>query len=263
MPTASNPPVVQPGFDSRIYTLTYPLGSGKYGTLKRGFMVWEKAGLGYTSPAYMHFLYNPSTVTASYAIAPDSSVSASLLFPTAFDSTNLRVPLNQSVTWSLLFDRTYELWGQYDNKGHPAQHVGPNNNNPAVVGVLADIRQMQQFTGMNVGYSSGNGVTPSPTNQQIFGHQGIIQLVPSYVYFGDKNNLWFYGYISEWDVTVTHWTQFMVPMRCVINITFTMLPTPSSAGAASNSNTNWQAKNKKVIQVVSGGQPQGFPGVTP
>lgn len=250
---ANTAPVNQPGFDDRIYNLTYPLGSGKYGTLKRGFMVWEKAALGYSSPAYMHFLYNPSTVTANYYMAPDSSVSASLLFPTAFDSTNLRVPLNQSVTWSLLFDRTYELWGQYDNKGKARQKVGQNGNNPAVVGVLADVKQMQQFTGMNVGYSSGTGTSPSPTAQQIFGHQGIIQLIPSYVYFGDKNNLWYYGYISEWDVTITHWTQFMVPMRCVINITFTMLPTPTAQSSASNSNTNWSLSNNEITQIFKRG----------
>jgi len=189
-------------------------------------MLWEQAIQGYSDRAQMHFLYNPSSVTADYSMS-DSSVGASLLFPTGFNQTNLRVPLNQQVEWSLLFDRTYEIWGGYDSSGLPINSIGPNGNDPAVVGVLADIRQMQQFTGMNVGYSTGNTTSTAPTSTSIVGHQGILQLIPSYVYFGDTNNLWFYGYISAWDFTVTHWNQYMVPMRCVIDVTFTMLPTPT------------------------------------
>jgi hypothetical protein len=144
----------------------------------------------------------------------------------------------------LLFDRSYELWSQYDTDGEPKQPIGPDNNNPAVIGCLADIRQMQQFTGMTVGYSTDSGNTVA--NSKVAGHQGVLQLIPSYVFFGlkdQKRGLWFYGYVSEWDFTITHWTQYMVPMRCVIDITFTMLPTPNTIGTASNSNTNWSVKN--------------------
>lgn len=231
MAGSSVPPTQQPQFDKRISTLAFPLQGGQFGTIKRGFMIWEQSIQGYSDKAQMQFLYNPSSVTADYTMS-DSSVGASLLFPTGFNATNLRVPLNQSVEWSLLFDRTYELWGGYDSEGLPAESIGPGQNNPSTVGVLADIRQMEQFTGMNVGYSSGNTASTSPNNSSLVGHQGIMQLIPSYVYFGDANNLWYYGYISEWDVTVTHWTQYMVPMRCVMDVTFTMLPPPSSGPAA-------------------------------
>lgn len=233
-------PITQPQFDSRITTLVYPLGGGQYGTLQRGFMIWEQAIAGYSGKAQVNFLYNPSEVTADYYMS-DSSVGASLLFPTGYNATNLRVPLNQSVEWSLLFDRTYDLWQQYDAQGLPLQSVGPGDNNPAVVGVLADIRQMEQFTGMNVAYSTGNSQTTSPSsNTTLAGYQGIMQLIPSYVYFGDANNLWYYGYVSEWDVTVTHWTQNMVPSRCVMNITFTMLPPPTT-GTGSQANAQYSS----------------------
>jgi hypothetical protein len=231
-------PIAQPAFDPRITTLAFPLQGGKYGSLKRGFMIWDQVLPGYSGKAQVDFLYNPSQVTANYSMS-DSSVGASLLFPTGFNDTNLRVPLNQSVSWSLLFDRTYELWGGYDSLGLPQGSVGPGQNNPSVVGVLADIRQMQQFTGMNVAYSTGNTATTSPSsNSQLAGYQGIMQLIPSWVYFSDANNLWFHGYVSEWDVTVTHWTQYMVPMRCVIDVTFTMLPPPST-GTGSQANTQY------------------------
>lgn len=240
MANTGSAPIKQPSFDSRIYTLAYPLQGKQYGVLKHGFMIWEQALTGYSGKATMHFLYNPSTVQAEYSMS-DSSVGASLLFPTGFNQTNLRVPLNQTVQWSLLFDRTYELWGGYNSDSSAKNSVGSSQNNPSVVGVLADIRQMQQFTGMNIGYSTGNTSSTSPTPSAIAGYQGILQLIPSYVYFGDANNLWYYGYISEWDVTVTHWTQYMVPMRCVIDVTFTMLPTPQTSGTGSQSNTNWSS----------------------
>lgn len=252
---SGKPPVQQPKFDQRIYSLAYPLQGSQFGNLKRGFMIWEKPVQGYSSEATMHFLYNPSTVSAQYNMA-DSSVGASLMFPTGFNDTNLRVPLNQTVEWSLLFDRTYELWQQYNSDGSPKKSAGDNKNNPAVVGVLADIRQMEQFTGMNIGFSSGNNNTTGATSTSIAGHQGILQLIPSYVYFGDSDNLWYYGYISEWDMTVTHWTQYMVPMRCVINVTFTMLPTPQSTGSGSKSNTNWSPPSQPGVN-------NGFPYVLP
>lgn len=232
-------PIQHPPFDNRIYSLPSPV-SGPHGTLSRGLMFWESAIPGYTFPATMRFLYNPSTVTADYYMAPDASVSASLLFPTAFNSTQLRVPLNQSVTWSLLFDRTYELWGSYNDNGTPKYKNFPDGNNPQVVGVLADIIQMQQFTGMLVSYA-GTAVGPgqSPATN-INGYQGILQLIPSYVFFGkflEGPSLSYFGYVSEWDVTITHWTQFMVPMRCVINITFTMMPQEAQSGNTSKSNS--------------------------
>lgn len=239
-------PIPQPKFDNRIYTLKYPLGGDQYGTLKHGSMVWEKPVIGYSDVARMQFLYNPSTVTATYSLTPDISVQAGLLFPTAYNQTELRVPLSQSVEWSLLFDRTYELWGQYDTNGKPLQNKGPYNNNPSVVGVLADIRQMQQFTGMNVSYFSDNtNNTGSALSAEFTKQQGIMQPVFSYVFFGDSNNLWYYGYVSEWEVTITHWTQFMVPMRCVINITFTMMPLYTSNTPKQTANTDWNLIHPK------------------
>jgi hypothetical protein len=227
--------IAQPPFDSRITTLAFPLQGGKFGSLQRGYMIWDKPISGYSTRAIVNFLYNPSSVSADYSIS-DSSVGASLMFPTGFNDTNLRVPLNQTVSWSLLFDRTYELWGTYNTDGSAngnKGNVNGNTNDPKVVGVLADVMAMQQFTGMFVAYSSGNAQTTSPASGTLTGWQGIMQMIPGWVYFGgggsSTTSLWYYGYVSEWDVTITHWTQYMVPQRCVINITFTMLPPPQSS----------------------------------
>lgn len=236
--------ITQPQFDKRISTLAFPLQGGKFGTIQRGFMVWEKAITGYSTKAQVNFLYNPSSVSADYTIS-DSSVGSALMFPTGFNDVNLRVPLNQTVEWSLLFDRTYELWGQYEPDGTPSNGWTNNTNDPKVVGVLADIMAMQQFTGMFVAYSSGNSNSTAPTSGALTGWQGIMQMIPAWVYFGggssSATSLWYYGYVSEWDVTVTHWTQYMIPQRCVINITFTMLPPPlTGAGGSQQTSFNFQ-----------------------
>lgn len=236
---AKSTPIQQPMFDYRIYRRAFPLQSSGSSSLVRGGMVWEQPISGFNSRAQIHYLYNPSTVEADYAIS-DASVAASLLFPNPGDHADLRVPLSQTVSWSILFDRTYELWGSYSNDGNPLHSNGADKNNPQVVGVMADIIQMQQFTGMTVGYASGG--IPTTTNNPFTGRQGIIQMIPSYAFFGGPNNLTYYGYISEWNAQITHWTEFMVPMRCVIDISFTMLPPTKNKGNPGTGFSNdWSA----------------------
>lgn len=256
---ANKNPISQPRFDSRIYKLTYPLQGGRnpgQGTLKHGFMVWEKPIPGYSGLAKIHFLYNPSTVEADYPIS-DSTAQAVLNFPNPGDKADLRVPLSQTASWSVLYDRTYELWGSYHSDGKPREHIGKDKNNPSVVGVLADIIQFQQFTGMMVGFSPGTASVSGAPDSSFAGHQGIMQIVPSYVYFSDQFNLSFYGYISEWDVQVTHWTNFMVPMRCVINVSFTMLPPPQNrAQPNTTKDNNWLITQPKLHVLNNLGGPQ-------
>lgn len=239
----------QPTFAPQLQTLAFPLSAGSnFGPLQRGFMKWDDgkqpAGL-ITNDAIVHFLFNPASVTADYAMT--YNYGATLQFPAPGDQSILRVPLSQTVEFSLLFDRTYELIGAYTAGGVTKTRNGASND-PTVVGVMADIYQLQQFTGMTINYTS-NGKTTSTAGTKITG-QGILQLIPSFVYFGGGNNvLTFYGYISEWTVEYTHFTQKMVPMRAAVDVTFTMLPhtpTPTSnAGAATSKASIKKAPGKQ------------------
>lgn len=242
-------PMVQPPFATQILNLKYPLGTGNYGSLQRGYMQWDTSNLptGYDSAAQVNFLYNPSTVTASYSLVPDTSVQAAMLFPSSNSTTDLRVPLSQTVEWSLLFDRTFELWGAYSSSDGVSiqQQIQENSgtNNPSAIGVMADINAMMQFTGMFASFYSGTTATQQANAggaiaSSLFNQQGIMMPVYSYVWFG-SNTLSYYGYVSEWDVTITHWTQYMIPMRCVINVDFTMLPLPTSTPSNPSSNTDY------------------------
>ena len=54
----------------------------------------------------------------------------------------------------------------------------------------------------------------------------------AYIFFGAPGaSLVYYGYVSYWDVTYTHFAQNMVPMRAVVDVSFTLLPLPTSSAA--------------------------------
>lgn len=224
--------IVQPPFSKQLTTLAYPLTGGSSQTLQTGYMIWDKPLPGYSQRAVVRYLYNPSTASADYSIA-DASAQASLNFPNPGDTANLAIPLSQTAQWSLMFDRTFEVWGAYQANGQPngTGIDGNSSTGPGTIGVQADVLAFMQLTGMLTNFSAGTANISGPITQ----NSGIMQLVPSWAVFASNavtNGLTFYGYVNEWSVQYTHWTQFNVPMRCVISVNFTMLPSPSTAPPA-------------------------------
>ena len=221
--------ITQPPFDKRILSRAFPLGGGIGGQyLQSGYMIWDKPLPGYSQRAIIRYLYNPSTIASDYSIA-DASAQASLNFPNPGDSAMLAIPLSQSASWSLMFDRTFELWQSYMDSGLPLNNSNGNNSTDAsVIGVQADVLAFMQFTGMLTNFNAGT----QNVSGAITKNAGIMQLVPAWALFANNNvvnGLQYYGYINEWSVQYTHFTQFNVPMRCVISVNFTMLPNPNSA----------------------------------
>jgi hypothetical protein len=212
-----------PPFDPRIYTLTWPVASQRAGGLTRGYMTWHQPPPGYSKSqtGQIRFLYNPSTIGTSYSLMTDSNGLAALMTRNAGDRANPLLQIQQSTSFALLYDRTFELWGSYNADGTPANDGGVND--PHTEGVGVDILAMKQFTGMLVDAPSGKGNANSGTPPV---QQGPMLLVEAWVYFGSPNGIYYYGYVTDWQVQVTHWTQYMVPMRCVINVDFMLLPPP-------------------------------------
>ena len=60
----------------------------------------------------------------------------------------------------------------------------------------------------------------------------------------------YYGYINEWSVQYTHWTQYNIPMRCVISVNFTMLPMPPGPAAA-------ERQRQPVVSAADAGRQPG------
>lgn len=265
--TSSPSLLVQPGFDARIRRYASPFGTGSAAGLQRGFMIWDAKGgnLGYQGGPHgdgrdmIQFLYNPSTISTDYNVA-NGSLQFSMMYPMPGNgSTPPIAPLQQSVQWQLYFDRTFEL-----NYGSGSGTGKGQSNDPGVIGVQADVLQFMQFTGVlyqdtqslgNVLSGSTSGAVNAigsaiTTSYAALGAGGICMMIPSWVYFGNAAavvadasssstnyaatalQLAFYGFIQEWSVQYTHFTEAMIPIRAVVSVSFTMLPNASTSTTA-------------------------------
>lgn len=238
----------QAAFDPRILSLPligqfetqapgtiFPL---VYTNLKRGYIKQDKSYYsGPHAPVYAcAFLYNPSMVETSYSL--DTSAT-SLTLPQYYrspdDTGNYRIGLATTVSFSLLFDRTYEL-----NTGVPQGPDFPNRypdnipdpggsfhtEDPRKIGVQADVNALKRICGIT-SRLTGVSWTDANSNTNTSTITGPMQQLPAWVHFGDAfdpNSLSYYGYISGMDVQYTHFTTNMTPMRCAVAVSFTLLP---------------------------------------
>jgi hypothetical protein len=228
-------PLTQPAF-ARQLSATKDRALGVTPRLQKGYMIWDVAGgnVGYKGGPYngrcvFSFMFNPESVSATFA-TESTTAQAAMLYNAPGASDILAVPLAQSVAWTLYFDRTFEV-----NYSKPANTL----NDPAIIGVQADVVQMMQFTGMLSNQAAGlqNIKTPHVNKG------GVMMNIFSWVYFGQnvtppggrysktisENRLGYYGFVSGWDVTYTAFTQNMVPYRATMDVNFQMLPSTSSS----------------------------------
>lgn len=207
------------GSNSTINPTPYNGKNPNGGVLRRGFLV---AGAGviknYTGNLQykVNFLYNPSTIEESRTLdLTNNTLPAYARNPD--DPGSYVSALNTSVYFSLLFDRTFELWD--------SSYTGTLSG---TYGVRADVEAFYNLLGINQPSTTTlalplEGVNSPPVNNnQSITVQGYMQYVPTMLYFGDsvQGTLSYFGYITEFDVTYTHFTTEMVPMRCGIDVTF-------------------------------------------
>lgn len=200
VPRASNGAFNNPPFAHQILNLSSPLGEAMTGrvNLRRGKIWREFSDDGY---AYgVNFLYNPSTISVSHSAQDTGFQPLPQTARDPNDPTSYILPLGSQVTFSLLFDRTYELW-----KGVQS---GTSNGQR---GVEEDISALYYIMGLKNYIPGDNRLIKSPpVNNTVF------------VLFGGPDSLKFYGFISNLSVTYTHWSVFMVPMRATAAVTLTM-----------------------------------------
>jgi hypothetical protein len=216
---------------------------------RRGFMIWDDTiapPSGYDTPkgsdpnypARVQFFFNPSTVSTSYQVA-DGSAQAALNYGggnSSLDGGALLLPIQQQTSFTLMFDRSYEM--VYAGTSMVSSLSATDQANIANYGVDVDIAAIRQYTGMFAGVYSGNqnyiSYTPSNVvtsstgksetnpNQVKPGYnaplgklsQGIMQVTLGYVYFSGPTSasvggagsattgygITYYGYIDSWDV---------------------------------------------------------------
>ena len=201
---------VNPPQDSRMNSILK-----KYGVkLTQGIMQQHDSWLQGAStpqkyPYAVRFLYNPSNIRHSIAVNSDV-VPQYQLSPAGAAAVAIGVG-SGSIAFRLLFDRTYEI------------AYGPNSSSPQdlrKVGVYADIAFLERVMGV---------VSPQtdPLGNQIF---QAAQTVPVNFLFGGGYGiaggvvgLKYVGYINSADITYTQFSENMVPQRCEVDISVTLM----------------------------------------
>jgi hypothetical protein len=206
--------IYQPPFDSRTTRLTF---QGKDGVLQSGRIISapaKKATMGYIDRVGVLFLYNPSEISLAYSADPNAPIPAELNNP-----SNVGQTLNGtgSLSFNLLFDRTYDTWGQ-----GARMNKNTADGITARYGVYVDVRQFYLMLGM----VRPHEITLRKSNHTVIdwdipGYElqtGPMISTPVQVYFGGKESLTYYGRVTSFNVTYTHWTRRMTPNRAVINL---------------------------------------------
>ncbi|MFD4858435.1 hypothetical protein [Streptomyces atratus] len=229
-------PIGNPPFDPRVTTLTklMPVNNRNVSGIARGFIIQDK-GVG-DVPYMVNFLYNPPSVKVSHQTDVASSVSVTpQAYRNPLDKGNWNIPLSATIGFNLLFDRTYEMWGgpQVPNAGDYTGWV------PQTHGVWVDIAALYRVVGII--QPKDNAVTNSPLRPGVptspyvdhssdgltslisNSNPGPMPLTPVTVYFGGVDSLSYHGYISSIELDWTHFSQMMVPMRCVVAVSMNLM----------------------------------------
>ena len=183
-----------------------------------------------TDVSYLYFIYNPNQIQASfstnigsippmYLYGSDSTAAAQQIDPSTGSLSALsnatsvpNLTSSQQVSWSLLFDRTYDM--MYD--------TNPDENR----GVLKDTAALYAL----MGTFDNSGAVPIAT--------------PIQVVFGQTSSgqLWgFTGYVSSVQITYGIFRHNMIPSRCEVDLTMTCTyvaaQAPAGAGGGGASTT--------------------------
>lgn len=200
--------VLNPPFDHRMTNIGTP--SMQASKLTRGWVVNADTG------ARVNFLFNPQAIQVTHPIQVDR-------LPLGGKYNNpdfVGSPEGQfigDVEFSLLFDRTYEMW---DNSNSSMAHEW---------GIYADILAFYQLLGINT-FSKTSSHQASLISIPVKKQQSMAALYPvsfatvqnAWVYFGNKMR--YYGWITNFSITYSHWSRTMIPLRGGVDISFTLIP---------------------------------------
>lgn len=256
-------PTINPAFDSRI--TNFPPSAVvrdptlKHGHLSKGYLQTASfnaintsipLGGGSDVPSAANaattfytllFLYNPSEIDLSYSLDVNEAPTPAYLRSSADGGTAL-VASGGTLTFSLLFDRTYEV--NYGKSGYAHD-----------LGVLVDMHVLAGLTGITMPLNSAQSATAATKAGVGAGAVvsrsavvGVMQMLPIWANFPtilggaygqngtaaspaslmpDISLMRYFGYITNFNIAFTHFNQRMVPFRCGVNITMQLM---SSAG---------------------------------
>lgn len=193
--------------------------------LYRGLMA-SRVQTGQSQQFRVNFLYNPATISESRSLDLNNGVLPSYA-RNPDDPTKYATGLNAMVNFSLLFDRTFELWDSaYVNTDAGRYGISVDTN--AFYNML-NINQLNTQAPVALGGS----VPVDTTATYSYVVQGTMSAVPVDLYFGFRSMgaLKYFGYVSDLEITYTHFNQKMVPQRCALQVGFTLMSDLFSSSA--------------------------------
>lgn len=232
-----------PAFDKRRYPFGAVDSKGNFkasggSNMYRGRLETSATkGFGPRSTIYqLYFMYNPTALTHGSSVDP--AYNPATLFnegsgnfgadPSPF------MQLGSTISFQLLFDRTYETWHQ-------------NGSYLANWGVMADVKVLYAMLGMyELQYDQQGkflGADADPNVLQNITPSSVHVFTPMWAIFGPK--LKYYGALSNFNLTYTHFTQNMVPNRATVEVSFNLLPKGGMEKSAATIAKEASKKTKK------------------
>ncbi|MEU1816086.1 hypothetical protein ABZ543_12945 [Streptomyces roseifaciens] len=179
----------------------------------------------------LYFLYNPSAISVSHSIDAANQVMPAYTRSDNDKGTPL-VAAGGSLSFSLLFDRTYEM----SDSSKATEMRGQ-------VGVAIDVHVLYNMLGVNApqvlwNQASASGGTSGDASVDAKNITGIMQMNPVWIYFAPKlqtqhiqlpnlSKMVYFGYVNSMNIAYTHFTQSMMPVRCAVSLSVQLM---SSAG---------------------------------
>lgn len=211
--------IQNPPFDGRLGQRGAVDATGKFVRLPReqvlrGFMMTDMARVD-GAKYLLHFQFNPTSFSHSAALS--ANIPTQSMPDQGGEGSNWMsfiANTGQSVAFNLLFDRTYETWDSTATTFAGEQ------------GVLADVKTLYAMLGMY-----GTSDETDPNLQKSVDPAHVDQLTPKSVLSGG-NPVWvnfgplmsYYGIIQSIDVTFTHFTQKMTPVRATVGLSMALIP---------------------------------------
>jgi Contractile injection system tube protein len=183
-----------------------PWGGNPNYPISRVGVLRNVPGSGLPKEYAMNFLYNPGDVQVAFQMDPNAQPPNIVFGGGADPILAAGATTGQTVSWFMIFDRTYDM--AYDSD--------PNGNR----GVLKDVGALYLL----MGAFASNGGTPMSTQcEVIFGQT-------------DNGDIWgFTGYVSAASIDYAIFRHNMIPSRCQVNITlsatYVSASTPSDGGS--------------------------------
>lgn len=161
-----------------------------------------------------YFMMNPQSIST------DCSINTSALSPLQqapdFVQSGGYFVTNQTVTFTLVFNRMYEVW-QGGVKG------------PSDIGVRWDIRALERLMGLYDAVADKGGGTTGVGNYGIGSFQPVA--MPVQIVFGGPNSMQFQGVFAGFDYTYTLFDVNMIPVEATADVSIMKQYQPNMSSA--------------------------------